>query len=56
MTRSPTDQVDVHSSLTADYSPWTTAFFPSLDPNILMAALRDRNEDGLSDTRQAMNQ
>jgi hypothetical protein len=55
MMRGPEDQVEVHSSLTADYSPWTTAFFPSLDPSILMAALRDRNEGGFSDARRAMN-
>lgn len=53
--RAPTDEVEIRSSLTADYSPWTTAFFPSLDPSILMAALLDRNAGGLSDTRRAMN-
>jgi hypothetical protein len=55
MMRTPTDEVEIRSSLTADYSPWTTAFFPSLDPSILMAALLDRDEGGLFDTRRAMN-
>jgi hypothetical protein len=53
--RAPPDEVEIHSSLTADYSPWTAAFFPSLDPNILMAALQDRREGGLSDAGRAMN-
>lgn len=55
MMRAPDDQVEVRSALTADYSPWTTAFFPGLDPSILLAALRDRNEAGLLDTRRMMN-
>ncbi len=54
MMRAPSADVEVRSGLSADYSPWTTAFFPGLDPSILLAALKDRNEGSL-DTRRALS-
>ncbi|TFH37629.1 MAG: hypothetical protein E4G99_02065 [Anaerolineales bacterium] len=45
----------MRSDLSADYSPWSSSFFPGLDPRILVDALRDSDRSGWSDTRQAMN-
>jgi hypothetical protein len=53
--QAPVEPVEVRSDLTADYSPWTSAFFPGLNPNILLEALQDRNEGRWSDAKRAMN-
>jgi hypothetical protein len=51
----PMESVEVESSLTADYSPWNTAFFPGLDPDILIEALRDRQGGTWLSPRQVMD-
>jgi hypothetical protein len=55
LVQAPAEPIEVRSDLTADYSPWTSAFFPGLDPNILLEALRDRNAGRWSNAEQAMN-
>jgi hypothetical protein len=51
----PAKPDEVRSSLTADYSPWTNAFFPGLNPDILIEALRDREGGGWMSPRQVMD-
>ena len=51
----PAEPAEVRSDLSADYSPWNAAFFPGLDPRILVEALRDGEGEGWLDTRRAMN-
>ena len=51
----PAEPAEVRSDLSADYSPWNAAFFPGLDPRILIEALRDGEEGGWLNTRRAVN-
>lgn len=51
----PDEPMEVRSDLSADYSPWNEAFFPGLDPRILIEALRDGEEGGWLNTRRAVN-
>ncbi len=53
--RAPLNGAEIRPSLTADYSPWAAAFFPGLDPQILKAAIEDREERGLWYSRRSMS-